>query len=277
MVNFKGPGKPFKGFAAVGKGWGASFKGKPGIRTAIFMAVFCMAWLMLKNLPPPNPLKASGRPSEQEEFGKQTMRANLGILRDFYQYSPERLVIFGNNVGTNLDPVQFPGLPVPPATLKTLAADLADKQAATITGGSPTFAARDAAFDALTAALDRDADEVEKTVKDNLEMLLATGYLPVSTNRASSPLDDTSILGLFNNGTTQVLLRLQPVVNARVYQVQTSADGGKAWLEAGLPTKAQRVVLAGLVPGTTYQVRARAIGGSTGSSAWTTPGAIMST
>jgi hypothetical protein len=205
------------------------------------------------------------------------MRANIGILRTFYEDSPESLVIFGTNVGTNLDPVKFPNLPVSPATIKTLAADLADKQAATITGGSVAFAARDNAFDALTAALDSDADNVESVVKDNMEMLLATGYLPVSTNRTSSPLDDTAILGLFNNGTTQVLLRLQSVVNAKVYQVQTSVDGGKTWLEAGLPTKAQRIVLTGLIPGTTYLVRARAIGGSTGGSNWTAPGSIMST
>jgi hypothetical protein len=228
-------------------------------------------------LMPSNPLKASGRPAEQEEFGKQTMRANLSILRDFYEYSPEHLAIFGNNIATNLDPVKFPNLPVPPATIKTLTADLADKQAATITGGSVALAARDNAFDALTAALDSNADSVETVVKDNMEMLLATGYLPVSTNRTSSQLDDTAINGLFNNGTTQVLLRLQPVVNARVYQVQTSVDGGKTWQEAGLPMKAQRIVIPNLVPGTTYLVRARAIGGSTGASNWTSPGSIMST
>jgi hypothetical protein len=90
-------------------------------------------------------------------------------------------------------------------------------------------------------------------------------------------LDDTAITGLFNNGTTQVLLRLQPVVNAKSYQVQTSVDNGKTWLEAGISTKALRIVIPNLVPGTTYQVRARAIGGSTGASNWTAPGTIMST
>jgi len=206
------------------------------------------------------------------------MRANLGILRNFYQYKPDHLVIFGTNVGTNLDPVKFPSLPVSPANLKTLAANLADKQAATITGGSPSFAARDTAFDALTAALDTNADYVESVVKDNMEMLLATGYLPVSYNRTSSPLDDTAILGLLNNGTTQVLLQLQPVRNANVYQVETSADGGKTWVEACLPSsQARRILLANLVPGTTYLVRARAVGGSTGASNWTATGSIMST
>jgi len=155
--------------------------------------------------------------------------------------------------------------------------DLSAKQAALITGGSVEYAARDNAFDALTAALDSDADAVEMVVGMNLEMLLATGYLPASTNRTSSPLDDTAILGLFNNGTTQALLRLQTVTNAKSYQVQTSADNGKTWQEAVVSTKAIRIVISNLVPGTTYLVRARAIGGSTGASNWTSPGSIMST
>ena len=111
----------------------------------------------------------------------------------------------------------------------------------------------------------------------NMEMLLATGYLPASTNRTSSPLDDTAIVSLLNNGTTQALLRLQTVTNAKSYQVQTSADGGKTWQEAVVSTKAIRIVIPNLVPGTTYLVRARAIGGSTGASNWTGPGSIMST
>jgi hypothetical protein len=205
------------------------------------------------------------------------VRANLPILRNFYEYSANELVPFGINISTNLDATKFPNLPVAPTVIKTLAEDLAAKQAATITGGSVEYAARDNAFDALTAALDSDADAVEMVVGMNLEMLLATGYLPASTNRTSSPLDDTAVLGLFNNGTTQALLRLQTVTNAKSYQVQTSADNGKTWQEAVISTKAFRIVISNLVPGTTYLVRARAIGGSTGASNWTSPGSIMST
>jgi hypothetical protein len=138
-------------------------------------------------------------------------------------------------------------------------------------------AAKDKAFDTLTEALNGDANIVENVVGTDMELLLSTGYLPVSTNRTSSPLDDTTIVSLLNNGTTQVLLQLAPVVNAKSYQVQTSADGGKTWVEAGISTQARRYVLASLMPGTTYAVRARAIGGSTGASAWTSPSSIMST
>jgi hypothetical protein len=198
-------------------------------------------------------------------------------LRDFYQYPANKLVPFGINISTNLDPVKFPNLPVAPTVIKTLTDDLSAKQAAIITGGSVEYAARDNAFDALTAALDSDADAVEMVVGMNMEMLLGTGYLPASTNRTSSPLDDTAIVSLLNNGTTQALLRLQTVVNAKSYQVQTSSDNGKTWQETVVSTKAIRIVIANLVPGSTYLVRARAIGGSTGASNWTGPGSIMST
>jgi hypothetical protein len=205
------------------------------------------------------------------------LRANLAILRDFYQYPANKLVPFGTNIATNLDPVKFPNLPVTPMVIKTLTDDLSAKQAAMITGGSVEKAARDNAFDALAAALDSDADVVEMVVQANIEMLLATGYLPASTNRTSSPLDDTAIVSLLNNGTTQVLLRLASVVNAKSYQVQTSADNGKTWQDAVVSPKALRIVIPNLVPGTTYLMRARAIGGSTGASNWTGPGSIMST
>jgi hypothetical protein len=199
------------------------------------------------------------------------------VLRDFYDYPAAQMVTFGYNIAASLDPAIFLNLPVPPATLKTLTDTLNTTLVATLTGGIVETAAKNVAFTALANALNSDANIVENTVGTNLEMLLATGYLPVSTNRSSSPLDDTSIVALMNNGTTQVLLRLLSVVNAKAYQVQTSADGGKTWVEAQLSSQARRIVLTGLVPGTTYAVRARAIGGSTGASSWTLAQSIMST
>jgi hypothetical protein len=187
------------------------------------------------------------------------------------------MVPFALNVGTNLDPAKFPNLPVDPKVIVTEANDLNAKQAAMITGGSVEKAARDKGFQLLASSLDLDANIVEVVAGNDLELLLSTGYLPVSTNRASSPLDPTAITGLFNNGTGSALLRLLPVTNAKSYQVQLSADGGKTWTEAGIYTQARRIVLNGLTPGATYSVRARAIGGSTGASDWTGPSSIMST
>jgi hypothetical protein len=205
------------------------------------------------------------------------MQEKLSILRDFYKYSASKLVTFGNNVAVNVDVTEFTNLPFAPKDIEALTATLSAAEAATITGGTVATAARDNAFDAVTNALNADANVVENGVNGNLEKLLGTGYLPASTNHTSSPLDDTSIVSLMNNGTTQVLLRLQPVTNARNYQVQTSVDGGKTWIEFCLSSQARRIVIANLVPGTTYAVRARAIGGSTEASAWTGPSSIMST
>ena len=183
-------------------------------------------------------------------------QAKLKVLRNFYKYPGQQLVPFGTNVSVNLDPAVFTSLLVAPKDIKTLA---------------------DALTTALADALNKDANCVEDFPGLTLEMLLNTGFLPASTNRASSPLDDTAIVSLLNNGTTQALLQLAPVVNAKTYQVQSSTDGGKTWAEACLSTQARRIVLMGLVPGTTYLVRARAIGGSTGASNWCSSGAIMST
>ena len=71
------------------------------------------------------------------------MRANLAILRNFFEYKPDHLVIFGGNISTNLDLVTFPNLPVPATVIKTLADDLSAKQGAMITGGPMEREARD--------------------------------------------------------------------------------------------------------------------------------------
>ena len=207
----------------------------------------------------------------------KTKQANLRILRNFYEYNASQFVTFGYNISDNVDPTQFPNLPYSPQDNETLTDALSTAESAMNTGGTPAKPLRDKAFDALSDALNADANVVENVVKDDLAKLLATGFLPVSNNRASVPLDDTSIVSLLNNGTTQVLLSLQPVTNARNYQVQTSVDGGKTWIEYCLSSQARRIVITNLVPGTTYFVRARAIGGSTGASNWTGNGSIMST
>jgi hypothetical protein len=217
-----------------------------------------------------------GRIQKENKMSK-IKQPDLKVLRDFYGYPAQKLAPFGVNVSVNLDVKLFPNLPVPPDQLKLLADTLTAKIADRVTGGPAATAAQAKAFAALADALNADANIVELTVGSDLEMLLNTGYLPASTNRTSSPLDDTSIAGLYNNGSTQLLLRLARVRNAASYQVQVSTDGGVTWQEAVVSRKANRIVLPNLTPTKTYLVRARAIGGSTGSSAWVVSGSIVCT
>ena len=200
-------------------------------------------------------------------------------MRDFFEYPGAKAVVFATNIGASFDPTKFPGLTltVDPKTITALAADLSLKLGAQPTGGTIATQTMYKAFDALTEALNADANDLENVIGNDLEALLATGYLPVNTNRSQSPLDDTDIISLLNNGTTQAVMQLLPVRNAKSYQTEISLDGGKTWLTAGISTKSRPIVLTGLIPGTVYTVRARAIGGSTGASDWTAPRTITAT
>ena len=60
-------------------------------------------------------------------------------------------------------------------------------------------------------------------------------------------------------------------------QPNRSAADGKTWQEGLISTQARRITLTGLTPGTTYRVRVRAIGGSTGCGDWTESGPLMAT
>jgi hypothetical protein len=83
-----------------------------------------------------------------------------------------------------------------------------------------------------------------------MEVLRSSGYLGNSTNHAKSPLDAPVILKLENLASTQLLLRLTPITNAKSYNVQTSVNGNGGWTDAGSYTQARRIVLGGLTPGT---------------------------
>ena len=73
---------------------------------------------------------------------------------------------------------------------------------------------------------------------------------------------------------TQLLVRVTPVANARSYEAQVRVGEG-AWQPAGTSTRALRVILKDLTPGVIYEIRARAIGGSTGYSDWSIPTQYM--
>jgi hypothetical protein len=168
--------------------------------------------------------------------------------------------------------------PVKPADITALNQAFSDAIEAA-TGDPQNTAAMNTAKVAVLDALRKNASYVETIGSDsnNLALILSSGFDATSVNRASSPLDQPAIIELSNLSPTMVLLRLTSIVNARVYQVQTSLDGGKTWQEAVISPKAKRIVLGNLPSASTLTVRARAIGGSTGYSPWCTSGSIVVT
>lgn len=202
---------------------------------------------------------------------------NLKVSRVFTTYSDAGLDEFGNGtyLGINNNPA-FPAPPVGPADL--LAVNQAFRNGiAAATGDPADTAAKIALRVALLDALRKNASYVEIQASHDTALMLSSGYFPASTNRAQYPLDPPVIQKLANLATTKLLLRLQSVVGAKTYHIQASADGGKTWTADIYSTQARRITIPGLTPGTTYTVRVRAIGGSTGCSEWSQTTTIMAT
>jgi Fibronectin type III domain len=206
------------------------------------------------------------------------MVLNLRVSRDFMNAPANDVANLADDVEDGLTGnAAFPAPPVLPADLILLNTALRAAITASDAGGQMQTAAKKSACKALTSALRKNANYVENQSDNDLETLLSSGYDVVSTNRAQAPLDQPVIVGISNLATTQILIRLQSILNAKSYQVQIATASGGPWSEAGIYTQARRIVLPGLTPGTIYFVRVRAIGGSTGYSAWSVAVSLMAT
>ena len=130
--------------------------------------------------------------------------------------------------------------------------------------------------DKLETLLRPEAFYVQLAMKNNLTALLSSGYEPVSGRTPSEPLGAPVVLKIANMETTRLALRVSPVPNARAYEVR-KMNGTGGWVGGGIGTKSRRLEVDGLVPGSTYQLQVRAIGGSTGTGPWSDPVSHMAT
>jgi hypothetical protein len=170
----------------------------------------------------------------------------------------------------------FPTPTIPLPTVTTKQTTFRNALAAAANGCTPLTAAKNQARQALLDALDANAMYVQSLARYDMAMLLSSGYQAASTNRAQTQLPAPTIQSLDNEMSTQLVLRLSPVANAYCYEVQVSIGAGtSAWQAAGSFTAARKIILTNLTPGTIYNVRARAIGGSTGYSDWSDPQSHM--
>lgn len=196
--------------------------------------------------------------------------ANYRVSLSFTGLSDSDLDEFASNIVVSLTGnAAFPAPLVPLATLGAAQSAFHDALLAAAQGGKQLTAVKTEKRAALETALRSEAGYVQAIAGQNLSALLSSGYEAASTNRAQSALPAPVIVGLDNGMTSQLILRMQPVANAKSYEVQTKNGGG--WTPAGVFTQSRGVVLPGLTPGQNYSVQARAIGGSTGYSDWSDP------
>jgi hypothetical protein len=206
------------------------------------------------------------------------MVVNLRVARDFMNAPANDLANMADDVIEGMD--ANPAFPTPPVlAIDLIPFNTALRAAITAAdlGGPLQTELKNQAYAALTDALRKDANYVEIMSGNNLATMLSSGFKVVSTNRAQSPLSQPVILKISNLATTQLLVRVQTIVNAKSYQVQQGLGVNGPWLEAGIFTRPRRIVLPGLTPGTVYFVRVRAVGGSTGYSEWSAPATLMAT
>jgi hypothetical protein len=176
-------------------------------------------------------------------------------------------------VGMTNNPA-FPNPLVPLTELSGLQTDYWQKHVAALDGGTILTAAKTAARAALTDGLRHQGLYVQGVERD-LPTLLSSGYSAASRNTAQTQLASPWILKVLNDFSGQLTLRVTPIRNARNYQLQIQGGDG-AWQEAGFFTQARRMVVPNLTPGTVYNLRVRALGGSTGTSAWSNVTSRMS-
>jgi hypothetical protein len=186
----------------------------------------------------------------------------------FAKFGKHKLNVFGGSVVVGLtDNPAFPDLPVSVVDLKAASDDYAACISTAFGGGVLAMAAQSAARTRLIGMLRDEAHYVQIVAKTDLLKLLSSGFTAIDRSSAQKPLTTPFIRKVLREQSEQLRLILKPVPNARLYQVQLKVGDGD-WQDAGTHSQARRLILPKLVPGTVYQIRVRALGGSTGQSAW---------
>jgi hypothetical protein len=168
----------------------------------------------------------------------------------------------------------YPTPPVTPVNLETARADFEQKIADASVGGPPDTAAKNNSRQTLLGMLRQDAGYVQINCNNDMSLLLSSGFQAMSTNRASTQLDQPIGLVLDNGVSAQLIASMKPVKNTSLYEGRIKGPTGD-WLPTVLTGDSQHIEFNGLTPGLVYTAQVRALGGSTGQSDWSDPSTHM--
>lgn len=129
----------------------------------------------------------------------------------------------------------------------------------------------------MIAGLRQNANFVQMIASTDLPLLLSSGYTAASTNRTTGPLTKPVITNVDNFQSTVLMAAVEADDRSRAQEARYRVVGGAAYQPAGVHTKPTRVPFEELVPGTTYELQVRSVGGSTGYSDWSDPVSRMAT
>jgi hypothetical protein len=178
---------------------------------------------------------------------------------------------FGTTVSNKLENNSyFTTLPFPITRLKTEVTAFITAVANAAQGGTQLTAVKNAERDVVLESLRVLAAYVQSAGQNSLEIILSSGFEVNKTDRTRRPLTKPAITNIDNFASTQLMIGMTPIANARSYEVRTRVGSGD-WKNAGIYTKARNVLIGDLTPGATYDVQSRAVGGTTGYSDWSDP------
>jgi len=194
--------------------------------------------------------------------------AAIRISLKFRRLPASALYVFGTGVFNSMSGnSHFPSPTVDLADLKTACEALEHASGRAQGGGAMVVADKEAKRMALVNLLRELAAYVQFISKGDEVMARSSGFDIASRNTAKSPLASPRLGNIVNVASTKLGLKLTPVKNAKVYEVGLRWGGGE-WRLWQTFLNTRRMVLTGLTPGTMYEIRARAVGGSTGYSDW---------
>lgn len=163
----------------------------------------------------------------------------------------------------------------PPVTAVDLLAGIAsfeDAQAATVQGGTAATALKNQKKAALIEQLEELAEFVDTKADGDLAVLLTSGFEARKTTKTRSPLATPVLRSVTNGASGELVASSNRLDHARAYEVYAAVMGPDGtpleWRFHGTSTASRRIIAIGLVPGTMYLVRIRAVGGTTGYSDW---------
>ncbi len=165
--------------------------------------------------------------------------------------------------------------PSPPKTMAELHAAIVKYNKALddqSTGGSAATAAKNAARNQLIDLLRELALYVQIACKNDLAVLLSSGFREMSTDRASVPLPAISGVRLTNGSAGRLVGRVDPIVNANTYEGRIApAATPAAFLASVFSSDSQHINFDNCTPGDLYTAQFRALSGSEGMNDWSDP------
>ena len=201
---------------------------------------------------------------------------NHRVSMQFVQTPDSQLVELSNGTITGMNVPAFAAAPITTAAMTALQTDFVQKLAAARNGGRVEIAEKNVSRTALIAALRQNANFVQMIADTDMPLLLSSGYKAVSTNRTSGPLTKPVITNVDNFQSTVLMIGADADSRSRAQELRFRTGAGE-YKSGGVHTKAKRMMLEEVVPGTTYEVQTRSVGGTTGYSDWSDPVSHMAT